>query len=119
MTDTVNGDLDMRVRLAELDRIYAHTHQLVADLPRIEAQTRQAYADAERARADIDRAAAQTRQANADIDRAAAQTRQAYADAERKRQEMTYQPIIALISGMTAGAALLAAGFALAKLLGM
>jgi hypothetical protein len=112
MTDTTIGDLEMRTRLAELDRIYAHTHQMVADLPRIEAQTRQA-------QADIDRASVQTRQALADIDRAAAQTRQAYVDAERKRQEMTYQPIIALISGMTAGAAFLAAGFALAKLLGV
>ena len=33
------ADLDVRTKLAELDRIYAHTHQLVADLSRVRAET--------------------------------------------------------------------------------
>jgi len=83
MTTIDTDDLAMRTQLAELDRIYAQTHQMVADLGRMSAQTRQANADA-----------------------------------DRKRQEHRYQPIIAMISGMTAGAALLAAGAAFTKIFG-
>jgi|SoimicmetaTmtLMC_FD_k123_599650_1 hypothetical protein len=54
----------------------------------------------------------------ADIDRALAQSAQAHADADRKRQEHRYQPILAMIAGMTSGAALLAAGAALMKIFG-
>ncbi len=36
---------------------------------------------------------------------------------DRLRHEMGYTPIVAGISGLTAGAALLAAGFALARLI--
>jgi len=54
----------------------------------------------------------------ADIDRALAQTEQARADAARKRQEHRYQPVLAMIAGMTSGAALLAAGAALMKIFG-
>jgi hypothetical protein len=43
---------------------------------------------------------------------------QMLADHDRKRQEIWYQPILAVISGMTAGAALFAAGVAMAKILG-
>ena len=76
MTTIDIADLDVRTRLAELDRIYAHTHQLVADLGRVKADT------------------------------------------DRRRQEMRYQPVLAMIAGMTSGAALLAAGAALMKIFG-
>ncbi len=42
---------------------------------------------------------------------------QMLADASRKRQEVTYQPWSVMTSGMTAGAALFAAGAAVSKLL--
>ena len=51
-------------------------------------------------------------------DRDYAQIGQLNADRNRKRQEMKYQPFFAVISGMTAGAALFAAGIAFVKLLG-
>lgn len=41
---------------------------------------------------------------------------QLLADRDRKRQEIRLAPWALMISGMTSGAALLAAGFALAKL---
>ena len=40
---------------------------------------------------------------------------QMLADHDRKRQEIRYAPIVAMISGMSAGAALLAAGAVLSK----
>jgi len=43
---------------------------------------------------------------------------QMLADHDRKRQEIKYAPWLAIISGMTAGAALFAAGAAFTKLLG-
>ena len=39
-----------------------------------------------------------------------------FAERDRRRQEISYAPILALFSGMTAGAALFAAGMAFAKL---
>jgi len=48
----------------------------------------------------------------ADIDRN-------FAERDRRRQEITYAPWLAVISGLTAGAALFAAGAAFMKLLGM
>jgi hypothetical protein len=43
---------------------------------------------------------------------------QMLADHDRKRQEIKYQPILAMIGGMTSGAALLVAGAALMKIFG-
>ncbi len=43
---------------------------------------------------------------------------QAATDAARKSQEMRYAPFLAAFSGMTAGAALFAAGFAFARFYG-
>jgi hypothetical protein len=40
------------------------------------------------------------------------------ADHDRKRQEIKYQPVVAMISGMTAGAALVAATAAAMKIFG-
>ena len=40
------------------------------------------------------------------------------AERDRRRQEMRYQPILAMIAGLTAGAALFAAGAAFIKLFG-
>jgi len=42
---------------------------------------------------------------------------QMLADAARKRQEVTFQPWIFMVSGMTSGAALFAAGAAFFKIL--
>lgn len=47
-----------------------------------------------------------------------AQIDQMIANHDRKRQEIRYAPFLAMISGMTAGAALLAAGAALMKIFG-
>jgi len=44
---------------------------------------------------------------------------QMLADHDRKRQEIKYQPWFAVISGMTAGAALFAAGGAFIKIMGL
>jgi hypothetical protein len=41
------------------------------------------------------------------------------ADHDRKRQQIRYQPWLAIISGLTAGAALFAAGGAFVKILGL
>jgi hypothetical protein len=82
------------------------------------ATTEYPYLDLRAKLAEIDRALAQTAQARTDVLRATAQIEQANADAARKRQENRYQPIIAMISGMTAGAALLAAGAAFTKIFG-
>ena len=54
----------------------------------------------------------------ADRHRIDADINQKNADRDRRRQEIKYQPWIAAISGMTAGAALLAAGAALMKIFG-
>jgi hypothetical protein len=43
---------------------------------------------------------------------------QMLADHDRKRQEIRYAPFLAMISGMTAGAALFAAGAAFLKIMG-
>jgi hypothetical protein len=43
---------------------------------------------------------------------------QMLADHDRKRQEIRYQPVLAAISGMTAGAAFFAAGIAFVKVFG-
>jgi hypothetical protein len=43
---------------------------------------------------------------------------QMLADHDRTRQEIRYAPVLAMISGMTSGAALLAAGAALMKIFG-
>jgi hypothetical protein len=48
----------------------------------------------------------------ADIDRT-------FADRDRKRQEIRFAPWLAALSGMTAGAALFAAGAAFVKLIGL
>lgn len=53
-----------------------------------------------------------------DNQRISADIRRIDADHDRKRQEIRYQPIIALISGLTAGAALIVAGAALMKFFG-
>jgi hypothetical protein len=54
----------------------------------------------------------------ADIDRTRADHLRTIADMDRKRQEIWYQPIVAVTSGMTAGAALFAAGAVLMKAFG-
>jgi membrane protein YqaA with SNARE-associated domain len=54
----------------------------------------------------------------ADIDRALAQSTQAHADHDRKRQEIRYAPWALVLSGLTGGAALFAAGAAFMKLFG-
>jgi hypothetical protein len=41
------------------------------------------------------------------------------ADHDRKRQEIRYQPWLAVMSGMTTGAALFAAGAAFVKVMGL
>jgi hypothetical protein len=51
--------------------------------------------------------------ADLDVREKLAHIDQMLADHDRKRQEMVYQPIIVMISGMISGAALLAAGAAL------
>lgn len=61
---------------------------------------------------------AQIDQVLADHQRIYADTDRIRADHDRKRQEIKYQPIVAMISGMTAGAALLAAGAAFTKIFG-
>lgn len=43
---------------------------------------------------------------------------QMLADHDRKRQEIRYAPFLAMVSGMTAGAALIVAGAALMKIYG-
>ena len=43
---------------------------------------------------------------------------QMLADHDRKRQEISWYPIVVMISGMTMGAAFLAAGAALMKIFG-
>lgn len=47
-----------------------------------------------------------------------ADIRRIEADHDRKRQEIWYQPLLAVITGMTAGAAFFAAGVAFVKVLG-
>ena len=44
---------------------------------------------------------------------------QMLADHDRKRQEIRYQPWLAVMSGMTTGAALFAAGAAFVKVMGL
>jgi hypothetical protein len=60
---------------------------------------------------DIDRPVLDIREKLAHID-------QMLADHDRKRQEIRYQPLLAVISGMTAGAAFFAAGAAFVKIFG-
>ena len=56
--------------------------------------------------------------ADLDVREKLAHIDQMLADHDRKRQEIHYQPVIVMISGMTSGAALLAAGAALMKIFG-
>jgi hypothetical protein len=53
----------------------------------------------------------------ADHHRITADTRRIDADHDRKRQEIRYAPWLAALSGMTAGAALFAAGAAFMRIL--
>jgi hypothetical protein len=54
----------------------------------------------------------------ADIDRTRADHTRIIADHDRKRQEIRFAPWLAMISGMTAGAAFFAAGVAFVKIFG-
>jgi hypothetical protein len=54
----------------------------------------------------------------AERDRARIDVGRIEAERDRRRQEMRYQPILAMIAGLTAGAALFAAGAAFIKLFG-
>ena len=60
-----------------------------------------------------------TEQEERDITEQQARTNALLAQAARHWQEVSYQPWLAIIAGMTAGAALFAAAFALIKLFGM
>jgi hypothetical protein len=66
--------------------------------------------------AHIDQMLADHDHRRADMDRIRAEIDRAFAERDRRRQEMRYQPALAVISGLTAGAALFAAGAAFAKL---
>ena len=66
---------------------------------------------------DIREQIARIDQMLADHVRIQAHTDQLFADRDRRRQEIKFAPVLAMISGMTAGAAFFAAGVAFVKLL--
>jgi hypothetical protein len=66
----------------------------------------------------IDQMIADIQRSFVDRDRIFADNRRTDADHDRKRQEIRYAPWLAMIAGMTAGAAFFAAGVAFVKLLG-
>jgi hypothetical protein len=89
-------EIDLREKLAHIDQMLAqHERDLV---------------EAQRARLDMSRIEAERDRSRAEIPRIEAER-------ERRLQELRYQPILALIAGLTAGAALLAAGTALGAFL--
>jgi predicted anti-sigma-YlaC factor YlaD len=90
--------------------------------PRLDIREQLARIDAALAQAAESRALLPARLAQAEAQTAESRTlmgarlAQLEADTARRRQEMRIAPWLLMISGMTAGAALIGAGFALAKL---
>ena len=76
-----------------------------------EIELREKLAHIDQMLSDNERILVDTKRINADL-------RRIEADSDRKRQEIKYQPVLAMISGMTAGAALVGATAAFIKIFG-